>query len=136
MTQNPIQTAIAGWQAKRIDGTTLMRTLVSFDTWVLPVNEATVINLFDDPTNLGARIVRGADGLLRLTLYSDPHFVPGRHQSTITIKGEWVFDLTLPGVDEIAIDAGQPHEIRYRREQFPRLAQLAREAGERSKQRP
>ena len=125
---NPVQAAIADWQAKRITGTALMRALVSFDAWSLPVSEATAINLFNDPTNLGARLSRGTDGLTRLMLYSDARFVSSTAaRNVIAIKGEWVFDLNLAGVDEIAIDAGQPHEIRYKQPQFARLGQIARE---------
>ena len=134
MNTNSVQVAIADWQAKHITGSDLMHILVSFDAWSLPVSEVTAINLFNDPTNLGARLSRGADGLTRLMLYSNVRFVPsGAARDIITIKGEWVFDLNLAGVDEIAIDVGQPHEIRYRQPQFARLSQVAREVAAKRK---
>ena len=71
MPNSPVQLAIAEWQNKQITGTELMRRLVSFDKWMLPVSEAAAAEMVN--TGAASRLMYSQDGegVSRLYLFSD-----------------------------------------------------------------
>ena len=129
-----IEELIARWQNKEIDGTALMRGLVSYTQWNVQVSEAAANEMLQQ--NLAPRIMFNQDpqGVSRLYLYSGSDAYgefcravnqPAASQYFLTTRGTWIFRLPLEQIDWLVIDPATPHEIAYNKDQFARLKQLA-----------
>lgn len=59
MPESPVQTAIAEWQDQQINGTQLMRRLVTFDKWMLPLSEAAAAEMLR--TGTASRLLYSQD---------------------------------------------------------------------------
>ena len=131
---SPVQLAIAEWQNKQITGTELMRRLVSFDKWMLPVSEAAAAEMVS--TGAASRLMYSQDGegVSRLYLFSDGEAYnafrasvgqDASEQHFLSTTGTWIFQLPLDPLDFIEIDPATPWQIGYHKEQFPRLRAMA-----------
>lgn len=126
--------AITQWQQKEIDGLTLMRRLMAWPRWNVPISAAAAVEML--ATNAASRIMYNRDpaGVGRLFLYSDNEaytaFCREAHitgeQHMLTTAGDWIFRLELEGISEIVIDAFTPTEIVYAEEHFERLREMAK----------
>ncbi len=134
MPDFPIPQAISEWQNQLISGTALMRRLVSYDSWMLPVSEAAAAEMASTGTASRLMYSQDAAGVSRLFLFSDGDAFStyqkavgeeeaGQHFLTTT--GAWIFQLPIDPLDAIEIDPGTSWQISYRKEQFPRLAAMA-----------
>ncbi len=134
MPDSPVQLAIAEWQNKQITGTELMRRLVSFDKWMLPVSEAAAAEMVS--TGAASRLMYSQDGegVSRLYLFSDGEAYnafrasvgqDASEQHFLSTTGTWIFQLPLDPLDFIEIDPATPWQIGYHKEQFPRLRAMA-----------
>ena len=134
MPDSPVQLAIAEWQNKQITGTELMRRLVSFDKWMLPMSEAAAAEMVS--TGAASRLMYSQDGegVSRLYLFSDGEAYnafrasvgqDASEQHFLTTTGTWIFQLPLDPLDFIEIDPATPWQIGYHKEQFPRLRAMA-----------
>lgn len=134
MPESPVQTAIADWKANQISGSQLLRRLVSFDQWMLPMSEAAAAEMLN--TGKASRLMYSQDseGVSRLYLFSDGEaFNAFRRavgeaeasQHFLTTSGAWIFQLPLDAFDAIEIDPVSPWQISYRKEQFPALRAMA-----------
>lgn len=134
MADSPVQTAIAAWQAKQITGTQLMRRLVSFERWMLPISEAAAADML--ATGVASRLMYSEDdqGVTRLYLFSDDEAYhayqratgeEAGEQSFLSTNGAWIFRLSLDRFDAVEIDPASPWQISYRKEQFPALRAVA-----------
>ena len=134
MPDSPVQLAIAEWQDKQITGTALMRRLVSFDQWMLPVSAEAAAEM--ENTGAASRLMYSQDGegVSRLYLFSDGEayaaFQEAVGQETseqhfLATTGAWIFQLPLDQLDAIEIDPATPWQISYRKEQFSRLRAMA-----------
>lgn len=134
MSDSSVRQAIAEWQAHQITGTGLMRRLVSYEQWMLPVSEAAAAEMLD--TGAASRLMISQDdlGISRLYLFSDGEAFaayqqavgePASGQHFLTTTGAWVFQLPLDQLDAIEIDPGTGWQISYRKEQFHRLRAMA-----------
>jgi hypothetical protein len=138
MTDSPLRAAVQQWRAKEISGTVLMRRLVGYESWFVPIPEAAAEEVSTEGAPSRVMVSRDAEGKRRLLLYSDPAACAqfrwvsasaaegaAEKQHYLTAEGIWVFRLPLGKVDELVIDPGMDHEIVYGREQFERLRQMA-----------
>ena len=134
MPDSPVHLAIAEWQNKQITGTELMRRLVSFDKWMLPVSEAAAAEMVS--TGAASRLMYSQDGegVSRLYLFSDGEAYnafrasvgqDASEQHFLSTTGTWIFQLPLDPLDFIEIDPATPWQIGYHKEQFPRLRAMA-----------
>jgi hypothetical protein len=134
MPETAVQTAIAEWRDKQIDGTQLMRRLVSFNQWMLPVSEAAAAEMMN--TGTASRLMYSQDehGISRLYLFSDGEAYRAFQQATgeettgqhfLTTTGAWIFHLPMEQFDAIEIDPASPWQISYRQEQFTALRAMA-----------
>jgi hypothetical protein len=134
MPDSPVRQAISEWHNQLISGTTLMRRLVSYDSWMLPVSEAAAAEMAS--TGAASRLMYSQHpaGVSRLYLFSDGDAfstyqkVVGEEsagQHFLTTAGAWVFQLPLDPLDTIEIDPATSWQISYRREQFTRLRSMA-----------
>ena len=134
MAKSPVQAAIAEWQAKQINGTQLMRRLVSFDRWMLPVSESAAAEMLS--TGTASRLMYSQDdaGVSRLYLFSSGEAYGAFQQATgaeptgqhfLTTTGVWILRLPLDHFDAIEIDPASPWQISYRQEQFAALRAMA-----------
>ena len=127
------KSAIERWQKQELPGLELMRCLISYQEWMIPVAEAAVAEMLQRGEN--PRIVYNTDpqGVSRLLIFSDAdayrQFSEGIGISTeqhfLTTMGSWIFRLPLEVIDFVAINPFSPHEIAYGKEHFPRLKQMA-----------
>lgn len=134
MTDSPVQTAIAAWQAKQITGAQLMRRLVSFDRWMLPMSEAAAAEML--ATGVASRLMYSQDdqGVARLYLFSGNEAYAAYQRATgeemggqhfLSTNGAWIFRLSLDRFDAVEIDPASPWQIGYRKEQFSALRAVA-----------
>ena len=124
---------ILAWKEKKLNGTELMRTLVSYPHWSIPISESAAIETL--ATNHASRLQYNRDpkGVNRLMAWSSNEtyatYAKGAHVETqqhiIDCAGSWLFSLPLEGIDEIWIDPLNAHDILYTKEQFPRLKEFA-----------
>jgi hypothetical protein len=133
--ENPVRRALEAWRSGQIGEPALMRRLVSFGAWMVPVPEEGV----------GALLAGGAprfalsdedDGRAHLHLFSAGEVydawraLPGSaapaQQHFLTVSGAWLFGLAFEGVDMLDVDPGAAWHVVYRRKvQFARLRALA-----------
>ncbi|HEX8096585.1 MAG TPA: hypothetical protein VF507_01060, partial [Pyrinomonadaceae bacterium] len=108
----PPREAIGLWQNKQIDGAALMRCLVSYGRWMIPVSEAAVGEMLQEGTASRVMFSKDAEGVSRLLIFSDGDAyneyrkaagAPGE-QHFLSTKGTWVFRLPAGGIDFVAID--------------------------------
>ena len=113
MPDSPVQLAIAEWQNKQITGTALMRRLVSFDQWMLPVSAEAAAEMGN--TGAASRLMYSQDGegVSRLYLFSDGEAYAAfqeavgqaaSEQHFLATTGAWIFQLPLDQLDAIEID--------------------------------
>lgn len=135
MSDSPVQAAIAEWQSKQITGAELMRQLVSFDKWMVPIAEPAAAEAMGAGSSPRLMYSQDAEGVSRLYLFSDgPAYDAFRRavgddapqdQHFLTTPGAWIFHLPLDQIDAVEIDPASPWQISYRKEQFTRLRALA-----------
>ena len=129
----PPRKAIEQWQNKQINGTALMRCLVSYGQWMVPVSEAAAGEMLQQGQIPRVMFSRDAQGVSRLFIFSDGDAYSEyrkaanmtEEQYFLSAKGTWVFRLPTDEIDYIAIDPASPHEIAYDRNLLPRLKEMA-----------
>lgn len=130
-----ISDAIAEWQQKRLSGSALMREIVSYKKWSVPISDAAVEVALQEKVLSGVMFNKDAQGVSRLFLFSDgPAYnrfceVAGEantgQQNFLTTTGSWLFKLPLDTIDMICIDPFTPPDINYRTDQYVRLREMA-----------
>ncbi len=130
-----VSEAISAWQQKRLSGSALMREIVSYKQWNVQISDAAVDEALRDNTLSRLMFNQDEEGLSRLSLFSDgaayARFceaagIAGQAPQTfVTTSGSWIFKLPLETMDMICIDPATPPDINYRKEQLPRLRELA-----------
>lgn len=124
---------IQAWREKKINGTQLMRSIVSHGEWSIPISEAAAMETLATNQAPAIQYNRDAKGVNRLLLWSSAEtFSNGAkraqipaEQHVITTKGTWVFSLPFDGIDEIWIDPLNANDIFYTRGQFDALHDYA-----------
>ena len=119
---NDAHNAIVEWQNKQINGTQLIRRLVSYDKWNVPISEAAAVEMLN--TNYASKIMyhQAPDGTKKLLLYTDaesyaqsvagitPAVAP---QHFLTTTGKWIFQHIIGEFKEILINPQTPTFISY-----------------------
>lgn len=126
---NPVPELIAQWRAKTISGTALMRGLVTYDAWEMPVSEAAATAALAQNALPSVQMSTASDGKTILLVYSSPQaydvFSKANNVTTeqhfVKLPGRVVFDMPTERVDKLWIDCFSPHDIWYGPEQFERL---------------
>ena len=125
---------IQAWREQKINGTQLMRSLVSHTTWSIPISEAAVAETLATNQLPAIQFNRDPNGVNRLMIWSSSETLSNwaqrakieREQNVLTRStGAFVFGLPLEGIDEIWIDPLNAHDILYKQSQFPTLRDLA-----------
>lgn len=124
---------IAAWRAKKVTGSDLMRGLVSYNAWEVPISEKTVAAALAENTMPSLQLSTSKEGKSCLMLFSSPaayevYRVANSHASEqhfLKTVGTWLFRLPFDQVDQIWIDALSPYDIFYGKEHFPRFAKTA-----------
>lgn len=128
-----IKDTVERWRNKDINGTTLMRQIVTYDQWQLPVaDEAVGEMLAGESTRLMYQ--RTSDGAAHLYLFSSAEAFEqyraavgdgaAAPQHFLSVGGQWVFRLPLTEIDDVVIDPVCEWQISYSRDQFGRLRQM------------
>lgn len=133
MENDTPRAAVEDWQQQKIDGLRLMRRLLSYRTWRLPVSEAAAQEMRATHTANRFLTHRDEKGVQRLYLFSGPealqHFqrATGTNgaQHALTAPGTWLFQLPLEGIDLVVLDPASPWEVFYGREHLAHLAALS-----------
>lgn len=135
MSTTTIPTAITAWQQQEIRGEQLLRHLVSYDAWRVPVSEFAAAEMLSAHTAPRILTSRDPQGRTRLLLFSEAAawetFMQASEgggragQHFLTAAGSWIFGLPADPVDFLEIDPGSPWRISYGKEHFPRLRALA-----------
>jgi hypothetical protein len=125
---------IQAWQRREIDGVGLMRGLVSFDKWMVPVTQAAAGDMLGgEPPRIAFSV--DDQGVRRLLIFSSseaydalrtrlgPAAPPEQHFLSTT--GTWVFAAPAGSFDWIVVDPSTEWEIAYGADHLPRLAQTA-----------
>lgn len=131
---NDAQDAIREWQNKQIDGTQLIRRLVSYDKWNVPISEAAAMEMLG--TNYASKIMyhQAPDGTKKLLLYTDAESyaqsVAGiksadAPQHFLTTTGTWIFQNIIGEFKEILINPQTPTFISYQGPQLNTLYCMA-----------
>jgi len=130
---NQVEELIAQWRDKKISGTGLMRGLVSYAGWDVPVSEAAVGGALASNAAPSLQLSSDPDGAVCLLIFSSAETMT-RYRNSIgakgdqhflSVRGTWVFHLTLDKVDKIWIDGGSAHDIFYGKEHFGALRDMA-----------
>jgi len=125
--------AIQRWLNNEIGGTALMRLLVSYGQWMVPISESAAGDMLLQGLPSRVMFSRDQQGVSRLFIFSDGDAYTAfskasgdtGQQHFLTTRGTWVFRMPLDQIDFIAIDARSPYEIAYGRELFPGLKRMA-----------
>lgn len=130
-----IAEAVAAWQQQKISGSALMREIVSYKQWSVPVSEEAAGEVLREGVLSRLMFHQDQEGISRLSIFSDgPAYVrfcqavgeaDSTRQTFLGVTGTWLFQLPLDAIDIISIDPATPPDIHYRKEQFPRLRSLA-----------
>lgn len=134
MAMTLVPDLIAQWRERKIAGLALMRGLVTYRGWQVPVSEAAIAMALADHVlpSLSLSTTRDGDTCLllfssgeALGLYSTANAASGT-QHLVTLPGRTLFDQPFDAVDRIWIDAFSPCDIFYGREHFGRLRGFVR----------
>lgn len=133
VTSLPPREAIERWQNKQISGTGLMRCLVSYGQWMVPVSEAAVGEMLAQGAAPRLMFSRDAEGVSRLFIFSDDNAYDEYkraagatgEQHFLSTRGTWIFRLPMDEIDYVAIDPASAHEIAYGKNLLPRLKEMA-----------
>ncbi len=127
--------AIEQWQEKKLDGPALMRALIGYEHWSVPISDNAAASALANNTVPAIMFNRDPQNVARLYIFSDSEAYlaftkmfdekENKAQHFIETSGEWVFRLPFDTIDELVIDPNTPEHIRYTKEQFPRLHELA-----------
>lgn len=121
--------AVAAWRAQQITGARLMRELVSHPAWHLPISNAAAEAMQRDARFSRMLISEDDDGVKRAFIFSSMAAYRAYQVETgddwpqqfLSVRGSWLFQLPLDGVDFVAIDPYSDHNIAYGREHLDRL---------------
>jgi len=124
---------IQAWREKKLNGTQLMRSLVSHSRWTIPISEEAAAETLAQNAVPRIQFNRDASGVNRLMLWSSSETFGNwaqrakieKEQYSLETTGSWVFSLPLDGIDEIWIDPLNAHDILYTASQLPALRDLA-----------
>lgn len=125
----PIPDLIAQWHAKTISGTALMRGLVSYDAWELPVSEAAAKVALAQNALPSVQLSTLSEGKTVLFVFSSPeaYNLYSRANSVTTaqhfvkLHGRTVFAMPTDRVDQVWVDCFSAHDIWYGQDHFGRL---------------
>jgi hypothetical protein len=128
-----IAETIQAWREKKINGTQLMRSLVSHPHWTIPLSEKAAMETLAGNAVPGIQYNRDHTGKNRLMIWSSNETLSNwaqrgkieKEQHTLSTTGSWVFSLPLEGIDEIWIDPLNENDILYSESQFGTLRDLA-----------
>lgn len=133
-SENPVQAAITAWQQTSLTGAQLMREMVSYERWNVPISDAAAKQALRDNTMSRLLISEDEDGVKRLYIFSGADAYrtyqnetgDRRPQTFLSVAGSWLFQLPMDGVDYVAIDPFTDYNVAYGREHLERLALFAR----------
>ena len=125
---------IAQWRNKQINGLGLMRGLVGYEAWVVPISEAAAVRALAHNDGPSLQLSTDPAGKVSLLLFSDVDALHRYRQSAsaqgeqhfLTLRGGGLFIGPFENVNRIHIDPLSPYDIFYDTEQFPRLFEMAR----------
>ena len=123
---------IAQWRNKEISGTALMRGLVSFDKWNIPVSEDAVGAMLASNSNPSLQLFTDKDGNNCLLIFSSGEALGAYRKSVsasgsqhyFTTDGAWIFGVPMDKIDRLWIDPGTPDDIFYVKDQFKSLHEM------------
>jgi hypothetical protein len=124
---------IAQWRAKTLSGASLMRGLVSWNAWEVPVSEAAVKVALTEQALPSIQLSTARDGKACLLIFStEAAYEVYRKannvavaQHFVSMPGRTLFGVPLDGVDQLWIDPLCPHDIYYDTGQLGRLRECA-----------
>ena len=128
-----ISDLIADWRAKRLSGLGLMRGLVSYENWEIPVSGEASAAALSGNSAPSLQLSTSRDGKTCLMLFSGAEAYRAycrassvaTEQHFLKVDGTWLFRLPMDKVEQIWIDALSPHDVFYGQEQFARLRDMA-----------
>ncbi len=128
-----LREAIEGWQARRLTATALMRDVVGFDRWELPVTERSARAFRATNTAPEPWLYEDGEGRPRLFLFSSVESYRGyreaaglaREQPLITTPGMSIFTRDLSALESLHVDPLSDHALTLGRELYPRLNVVA-----------
>ncbi len=124
---------IARWRAKTLSGTGLMRGLVAWDAWDVPISEAAVATALVEQALPALQLGTGRDGKACLLIYSGAEAYAAYRaasntsavQHFVTLTGRTLFAIPMDGVEQLWIDPLSPYDIYYDADQIARLRAYA-----------
>lgn len=124
---------VTQWRNQQIDDTALMRQLVSYTTWSLPVSESAAFEMMAENVASRLQYNRNSQGVNRQMIFSSAEAFATyqkncgdpQEQYLFTTTGTWVFRLPFDGIDEILIDPLTPGDVSYPSTQFGKLHHMA-----------
>jgi hypothetical protein len=129
---NPIPELIAQWKNKQVSGGALMRALVSYDKWCVPVSEKAAAETLAHNSPPSLQLATTPDGETSLAIFSSSEVLasyrkminaPGS-QHFLTVDGKWIFGVPMETLDVLWIDGGTEHDIVYNKSQFKLLHEM------------
>lgn len=137
MPKKPVQEAIAAWQAQQLTPAQLMRRLLSYREWLVPVSRVAEAEPGEPGGSEGVRLrySEDADGVRRFYLFSDAEAyaafceVTGESPSgslLLTTDGAWAINsLPLDQFHYVEVDPASPWQISYGQQHFAALQAMA-----------
>jgi SseB protein N-terminal domain len=126
---------VAQWRDGKIDGLGLMRGLIGYGEWQVPISERALAQALGGNALPALQLTSDKEGKTCLLLFSSApayqrygdanadHSTPPQH--FVTLPGSTLFGASLETVDRICIDPFSPQDIFYDKPQFGRLREYA-----------
>lgn len=135
VTDHPVLRALQRFRAKQIPASSLMRAVVEFDRWVVPVSAESAAAAAAGLPVPSVMMSQEPSGVTRLFLFTSPEawntFIsvvggPRPDQQFLTKDGAFIVGLPIDEVNWIVIDPASQHEFSYTHEQIPMLRRTAK----------
>lgn len=130
---NDATNALAEWKNGAVTRGQLLRRLLEYENWMMPMRENSGVDPFGPFALALAHLVPDSSGGARLFLFADGDVMETfaeTHNATGGIgfanpTGWEIFSVALDGVSAVVLDPGSAHEFVIPAAEFPEVAELA-----------
>lgn len=127
-----VQSQILRWQKGELSGDELLRALVDFQHWLVPISERAMNEALSNNAPPAISYNRNEQGEDSLYIFSDSATLDqyrkqvgdtNRHQ--LEVQGTWIFGIPLADFTYFNVNPFSPTSVHYKREQFQMLNDVA-----------
>jgi len=128
----PVPERIAQWRNHELSGSALMRALISFDKWCVPISEQAAVETLAHNSPPSLQLSTTPEGESSLAIFSSGDALGAYRkaidakgsQHYLTVNGTWIFGIPMDDIDVLWIDGGTDHDILYKKAQFKSIHEM------------